>query len=118
MLLWSHGNAGNIDSRRVLLLALAARGLGVPAYDYRGYGRSEGSPSEQGVYLDATAAFDDLVARGTDPAIIACFGESLGGAVSIEVATRRRCGRSSRFPRHAAGRRRPPALRPAGLARG
>jgi len=91
VLLWSHGNAGNIDSRRALLLALAARGLGVLAYDYRGYGRSEGSPSEQGVYLDATAAFDDLVTRGTDPATIACFGESLGGAVSIEVATRRRC---------------------------
>jgi fermentation-respiration switch protein FrsA (DUF1100 family) len=92
VLLWSHGNAGNIDSRRALLAALAARGLGVLAYDYRGYGRSEGAPSEPGVYLDATAAFDDLVARGTDPATIVCFGESLGGAVSIEVATRRRCG--------------------------
>jgi hypothetical protein len=92
VLLWSHGNAGNIDSRRPLLLALAARSLGVLAYDYRGYGRSDGSPSERGVYLDASAAFDDLVARGTDPATIACFGESLGAAVSIEVATRRRCG--------------------------
>jgi fermentation-respiration switch protein FrsA (DUF1100 family) len=92
VLLWSHGNAGNIDSRRAPLAALAARGLGVLAYDYRGYGRSEGSPSEPGVYLDATAAFDDLVTRGTDPATIVCFGESLGGAVSIEVATRRRCG--------------------------
>jgi hypothetical protein len=92
VLLWSHGNAGNIDSRRALLAALAARGLGVLAYDYRGYGRSEGSPSETGVYLDATAAFDDAVTRGTDPATIVCFGESLGGAVSIEVATRRRCG--------------------------
>lgn len=92
VLLWSHGNAGNIDSRRALLLALAARGLGVLAYDYRGYGRSEGSPSERGVYLDATAAFDDLVTRGIDPATIVCFGESIGGAVSIEVATRRRCG--------------------------
>jgi fermentation-respiration switch protein FrsA (DUF1100 family) len=92
VLLWSHGNAGNIDSRRALLGALAARGLGVLAYDYRGYGRSEGSPSEPGVYLDAAAAFDDLVARGTAPASIVCFGESLGGAVSIEVATRRPCG--------------------------
>jgi hypothetical protein len=92
VLLWSHGNAGNIDSRRAVLLALAARGLGVLAYDYRGYGRSEGSPSEAGVYRDATAAFDGLVARGTDPGTIVCFGESLGGAVSIEVATRRRCG--------------------------
>ena len=92
LLLWSHGNAGNIDSRRALLAALADRGLGVLAYDYRGYGRSEGSPSEPGVYLDAAAAFDDLVTRGTDPARIVCFGESLGGAVSIELATRRRCG--------------------------
>lgn len=91
VLLWSHGNAGNIDSRRALLAALASRGLGVLAYDYRGYGRSEGSPGEPGVYLDAAAAFDNLVARGTDPATIVCFGESLGGAVSIEVATRRAC---------------------------
>ena len=92
LLLWSHGNAGNIDSRRALLTALAGRGLGVLAYDYRGYGRSEGAPSEAGVYLDAAAAFDDLVARGTEPATIVCLGESLGGAVSIEVATRRPCG--------------------------
>lgn len=92
VLLWSHGNAGNIDSRRALLLALTARGLGVLAYDYRGYGRSDGAPSERGVYLDGSAAFDDLVARGVDPARVVCFGESLGGAVSIEVATRRRCG--------------------------
>jgi len=92
VLLWSHGNAGNIDSRRAVLAALARRGLGVLAYDYRGYGRSEGAPSEPGVYLDASAAFDDLVTRGTDPATIVCFGESLGGAVSIEIATRRRCG--------------------------
>jgi fermentation-respiration switch protein FrsA (DUF1100 family) len=92
LLLWSHGNAGNIDSRRSLLLSLAARGLGVLAYDYRGYGRSDGSPSEAGVYLDAAAAFDDLVARGADPSVIVCFGESIGGAVSIELATRRRCG--------------------------
>jgi len=91
VLLWSHGNAGNIDSRRSVLAALAARGLGVLAYDYRGYGRREGSPSEAGVYRDAAAAFDDLVTRGTDPATIACFGESLGGAVSIEVAVRRGC---------------------------
>jgi fermentation-respiration switch protein FrsA (DUF1100 family) len=91
VLLWSHGNAGNIQSRRALLPALAGRGLGVLAYDYRGYGRSDGAPGEAGVYLDGSAAFDDLVARGTDPGTIVCFGESLGGAVSIEIATRRRC---------------------------
>ena len=91
VLLWSHGNAGNIHSRQPLIVALAGRGLGVLAYDYRGYGRSEGVPSEEGVYLDARAAFDDLVTRGIEPSAIVCFGESLGGAVSIEVAIRRRC---------------------------
>ena len=91
-LIWSHGNAGNIDMRRDVLLALARRGLGVLAYDYRGYGKSDGSPSEAGVYLDAEAVFDSEVARGTDPRTIICFGESLGGAVSIELATRRACG--------------------------
>ncbi len=92
VLVWSHGNAGNIDSRRDVLRALAARELGVLAYDYRGYGRSDGSPTEPGVYVDAAAAFDSEVERGTDPGAIVCFGESLGGAVSIEVATRRQCG--------------------------
>jgi fermentation-respiration switch protein FrsA (DUF1100 family) len=92
VLLWSHGNAGNIDSRREVLLALAGRDVGVLAYDYRGYGRSEGAPTEPGVYADAVAAFDSEVAGGTDPGDIVCFGESIGGAVSIELATRRRCG--------------------------
>jgi uncharacterized protein len=92
MLLWSHGNAGNIDSRREVLMALARRGLGLLAYDYRGYGKSSGSPHEAGVYLDAAASFDSEVSRGRDPRTLVCFGESLGGAVSIELATRRPCG--------------------------
>jgi fermentation-respiration switch protein FrsA (DUF1100 family) len=91
-LLWSHGNAGNIDSRRDLLLALTHRGLGVLAYDYRGYGKSTGSPDEAGVYRDALAAFDSEVAAGRAPRDIVCFGESLGGVVSIDLATRRACG--------------------------
>ena len=90
-LLWSHGNAGNIDTRREIFEALVRRGLGVLAYDYRGYGKSSGSPGEAGVYLDASAAFDSEAALGRDPGGIVCFGESLGGAVSIELATRRRC---------------------------
>jgi hypothetical protein len=74
-----------------VLLALAARGLGVLAYDYRGYGRSEGRPSEPGVYRDAEAAYDGLRADGVPAARIVAFGESLGGAVSLELATRRPC---------------------------
>ena len=90
-LVWSHGNAGNIATRAWLVRAFAARGLRVLAYDYRGYGRSTGSPTEAGVYRDALAAFDDEVRRGTPAGSIVCFGESLGGAVSIALAGERPC---------------------------
>lgn len=91
VLLWSHGNGGNVANREDVLVALAARGLDVFAYDYRGYGLSEGKPSEQGVQRDADAAWDALTSSGVAPERIVCFGESLGGAVSIALATRRRC---------------------------
>ena len=90
-LLWSHGNGGNIAGRSDVLLALAARGLNVLAYDYRGYGKSHGWPTEEGVYLDAQAAYDSERRRGTPPQRLVAFGESLGGAVSIELARTRCC---------------------------
>jgi fermentation-respiration switch protein FrsA (DUF1100 family) len=91
LLVWSHGNGGNVGNREDVLLALAARGLGVLAYDYRGYGLSAGRPDESGTYLDAEAAWDHAAASGIAPERIVCFGESLGGAVSIALATRRAC---------------------------
>jgi uncharacterized protein len=90
-LVWSHGNAGNIADRGDVLLELQESGLAVLAYDYRGYGRSEGRPSEAGVYLDAEAAYDDARSTAPSGARIVCFGESLGGAVSVYLATRRPC---------------------------
>jgi uncharacterized protein len=90
-LVWSHGNGGNIGGRADVLLALAARGVSVLAYDYRGYGKSEGRPSEEGVYLDAEAVYDSERARGVPAERIVSLGESLGGAVSIYLATRRPC---------------------------
>jgi fermentation-respiration switch protein FrsA (DUF1100 family) len=87
-LVWSHGNAGNIAGRAPVLHALADRGLGVLAYDYRGYGKSGGRPSEAGVYRDVEAAYDSVALPG---ARIVAFGESLGGAVSIHLATVRPC---------------------------
>jgi hypothetical protein len=90
-LVWSHGNGGNIAWREDVLLALAARGLNLLAYDYRGYGRSAGRPSEAGVLLDAEAAYDALAARGVPAGRIVAFGESLGGAVSIALARKRPC---------------------------
>jgi fermentation-respiration switch protein FrsA (DUF1100 family) len=90
-LIWSHGNGGNIAGRAEVLLALRDRDLNVLAYDYRGYGRSTGRPSEAGVYRDACAAYDSERARGVAPERIVAFGESLGGAVSIQLACERPC---------------------------
>jgi fermentation-respiration switch protein FrsA (DUF1100 family) len=90
-LVWSHGNGGNIAGRADVLLALARAGLNVLAYDYRGYGKSGGRPTEAGVYRDAEAAYDHLRERGVRQGRIVSFGESLGGAVSIRLATTRPC---------------------------
>ncbi len=85
-----HGNAGNIGGRIGKLKELHRLGVNVLIIDYRGYGRSEGAPSEEGIYRDAEAAFDYVAAR-TDlrqDRIIA-YGASLGGAPAIELAIRR-----------------------------
>ncbi len=86
----SHGNAGNISHRYLILRSLQKRGYNVLMYDYRGYGRSEGSPSEEGVYLDGRAALDYVLAlRGVDSSRTLLWGTSLGGAVAVDVATHR-----------------------------
>ena len=89
-LLLSHGNAGNI-SDRIEWLRMLHRGLDahVLIYDYRGFGRSEGDPDEEGLYLDAEAALAALHARPeVDPAKIVIGGRSLGGGVTAELALR------------------------------
>ena len=90
VLLFSHGNAGNISHRLDLVRQLHSLGCTVFVYDYRGYGRSEGSPTEEGVYLDGLAAFDYLSSLdGIDSRRLVLYGRSLGGAVSVDVATHR-----------------------------
>src|SRR5687768_8514755 len=59
-ILLCHGNAGNLCHRLELIEILLRAGVTVFAFDYRGYGRSEGTPSEKGVYQDAQAAYDWL----------------------------------------------------------
>lgn len=86
-ILWLHGNAGNISHRVHNIRELRAR---VPAHifiiDYRGYGRSEGTVSEQGTYADARAALAYLRARDdVDAHTIVVFGRSLGAAVALEL---------------------------------
>jgi fermentation-respiration switch protein FrsA (DUF1100 family) len=87
-----HGNAGNISDRLDTCRALLESGAGVFLFDYRGYGRSKGRPSEEGTYLDAQAAYRWLVAKGFPGTNIVVFGESLGGAVGCELALREPCG--------------------------
>jgi fermentation-respiration switch protein FrsA (DUF1100 family) len=83
-----HGNGGNISHRLDVAAALLETGVNVLLFDYRGYGRSHGRPSEEGTYRDAEAAHAWLVARGFAPTHIIAFGESLGGAVVAELARR------------------------------
>lgn len=89
-LVWFHGNAGNI-SHRLENLKLFHDKLGVTVFifDYRGYGRSRGKPSEEGTYRDAEAALAYLRSRpDIDPERIVYFGRSLGAGVAVELATR------------------------------
>ena len=89
-ILFSHGNAGNISHRIGNVKLLLDCGLQVFIYDYRGYGRSGGRPSEAGLYQDGLAAYDYLVDRKRiSPERIIPFGRSLGAAVAVEIATRR-----------------------------
>ncbi len=89
--LFSHGNAGNIADRLDRVLRLRGLGADFLLYDYRGYGRSTGSPDEEGTYRDGRAAYDYLVERRRiDPAHIVLMGESLGCAVSIQLAIERK----------------------------
>ena len=93
VLIWYHGNAGNIADR--LLNArwfVEQLGVDVVLVDYRGYGRSEGTPDEAGLYRDGLAIYDVVAARGVPARDVILFGRSLGGAVAIEVALRRAAG--------------------------
>jgi uncharacterized protein len=90
-LLICHGNAGNISDvgRPYHYAGLRALGLSLLAFDYRGYGESEGIPTEDGLYQDADAAYRYL--RDTldvPPERIVLFGHSLGSAVAVELASR------------------------------
>lgn len=89
VLLFLHGNAGNISHRLDSIAIFNSLGLDVLIIDYRGYGRSQGKPSEQGVYLDAEAAWRYLVEdRSEDPATILVFGRSMGGAIAAWLSSR------------------------------
>ncbi len=88
--IYFQGNAGSLRRPRVQgqLQTLHDLGYNVLSFDYRGYGRSEGESSEAGLYQDARAAYDHLIAAGVPPSRIILAGQSLGSAVAVELATR------------------------------
>ncbi|HEU5450602.1 MAG TPA: alpha/beta hydrolase [Terriglobales bacterium] len=88
-ILFSHGNAEDLGDMRPLYDDLRQSGFAVFAYDYQGYGTSEGKPSEQHAYQDADAAYDYLTGTlHVPPQRVISMGRSLGAAVAIDLASR------------------------------
>ncbi len=87
VVLFCHGNGGNLAHRVDTVRVFHALGLSALLFDYRGYGGSEGKPTEEGTYLDAEAAWRYLTEdRGVDPARILIIGRSLGAPIASHVA--------------------------------
>jgi fermentation-respiration switch protein FrsA (DUF1100 family) len=88
-LLFAHGNGGNISDRVDIAAKFHAEGFSVFLFDYRGYGKSKGEPTEKGTYKDAESAVRYLHQKRCIPlSRIILVGESMGGAIVVEVCTR------------------------------
>ena len=86
VLLWAHGNAGNLSHRAENVALFQKKlGAGVFIFDYRGFGKSESRPSEEGLYADGRAAYGWLVKLIAHERIV-LFGRSLGAAVMVKLA--------------------------------
>lgn len=91
--LFCHGNGGNMAHRLDSINSFHDLGLNCFIFDYRGYGHSQGKPSEEGTYLDAEAAYKWLTEEKKTPAEnILIFGRSLGGSVATKLASRVKAG--------------------------
>jgi len=89
-ILYFHGNAGNISHRLEVIEIFNRLNLNVFIFDYRGYGRSEGKPSETGLYKDSEAAYDYLIQRkDVSKDRIIAFGKSIGANVAIDLASKK-----------------------------
>ena len=89
VLLFFHGNAGNISHRLDSIRQFLRLGLSVLIIDYRGYGQSGGKTTEEGMYRDAEAAWRYLTEdRGISASDVVIFGRSLGASVAAHLATR------------------------------
>ena len=93
VLLFCHGNAGNISDRLDSIRIFNRLGLDLFIFDYRGYGKSSGSPSEQGIHRDTETAWKYLEQmRRIDPQKIVVFGRSLGGSIAAWISQTHRPG--------------------------
>lgn len=91
--IYCHGNAGNISHRVEIAKMFNEKKMNFFVFDYRGFGRSKGRPTERGTYLDAKAAYEYLVSRkNIDPARIVIYGKSLGAAIAIDLAAQVKAG--------------------------
>lgn len=91
--LFFHGNAGSISKRMGYLTMFHKLGYNTFIFDYRGYGKSSGRPTEQGTYRDAMAAWQYITEKkAIPPSSIVLFGESLGGAVASWLAVHEKPG--------------------------
>lgn len=89
ILVYFHGNAGNISHRIPDLSKINSFGVGVLGVGYRGYGKSGGSPSEEGIYLDGEAALSYVTGKlGYRPENVILLGRSIGSAVAVHLAAR------------------------------
>ena len=91
-LVYLHGNAGNLGTRKRLITDLGNDGRGLVIFSWRGYGQSSGSPSEQGMYTDARAVFDWLESQGFPSSDLYLYAESLGTGVAVQLGTERDFG--------------------------
>jgi len=86
------GNAGNLSDRADLLSGFAGKGVTLVAFNYRGMGQSSGSPTEEGVYRDATAIYRYVTETlDVNPGRVVLWGHSIGGAVAAWLATQKPC---------------------------
>jgi len=89
-ILYSHGNAEDLGDILPALEQLRKLGFGVFSYDYRGYGTSEGNPTEKTAYQDIDTAYDHLTQKlGIPPEKIIVYGRSVGGGPSVDLASRK-----------------------------
>lgn len=90
VLIWCHGNAGNLTDRAEMAVELARRGVSVFVFDWRGFGRSEGTARESKLKRDAVAAFDYVRSQISPAGTVILYGESIGGPYAAWTAKERK----------------------------